>query len=88
MTQTNYDILKEYEEHNTPVPSYRELQQLKKFCEEFNALNVSKENQRLKEMLKECRSNIDKQIVGTPTYQYWEGIFSGKLLDKIDEVLK
>lgn len=59
MTQTNYDILKEYEEHQEPIPTYRELQQLKKFCEEFNALNVSKENQKLKELLKECKEYID-----------------------------
>ena len=26
---TNYEILKEYEAHNTPVPTYEELQGLK-----------------------------------------------------------
>ena len=51
---TNYDILKEYEAHKTPVPSYEEWQQLHKFLEEFNALDVAKENQQLKELLKEC----------------------------------
>lgn len=71
---TNYDILKEYEAHKTPVPSYEELQelqknlksitdsykvvagrctQLEKFIEEFNALDVAKENQKLKSLLKE-----------------------------------
>ena len=35
---TNYEILKEYEAHNTPVPTYEELQRLKgvlKECKEF-----------------------------------------------------
>lgn len=85
---TNYDILKEYETHKTPVPSYEEWQrifhyaskyeyeytscamdyenlkqenqqlkeenaQLRKFLEEFNALDVAKENKRLKTLLKE-----------------------------------
>lgn len=86
MTQTNYDILKEYEEHQEPIPSYRELQQLKKFCEEFNALNVSKENQRLKELLKECKPYIalytenNKHIGFTPE--------TANLLQRIKEVLK
>lgn len=74
MTQTNYDILKEYEKHQEPIPTYEEWQQLKKFCEEFNALNVSKENKRLKELLKECRNRLD-------TYY-------SDLLKQIDEVLK
>lgn len=73
MTQTNYDILKEYEEHQEPIPTYEEWQQLKKFCEEFNALNVSKENQRLKELLKELRMSV---------------MFDKDLVEKIDEVLK
>lgn len=77
-----YDFIKRIDELE------EENEQLKKWCEEFNALEVVKENEKLKELLQECRSNIDKQIVGTPTYQYWEGIFSGKLLEKIDEVLK
>ncbi len=51
---TNYDILKEYEAHNTPVPSFEEWQQLRKFLEEFNALEVAKKNQQLRELLEEC----------------------------------
>jgi hypothetical protein len=39
-----------------PVPSYEEWKQLHKFLEEFNALDVAKENQQLKELLKEIRS--------------------------------
>ena len=74
MTQTNYDILKEYEEHQEPIPSYREFQQLKKWCEEFNALEVVKENEKLKELLQEYRNRLD-------TYY-------SDLLKRIDEVLK
>lgn len=63
-----------------PVPDYDEWKQLKienkqlkKFCEEFNALNVAKENQRLKELLKELRMSV---------------MFDKDLVEKIDEVLK
>lgn len=37
-----------------PVPSYEEWKQLHKFLEEFNALDVAKENKKIKELLKEC----------------------------------
>ena len=43
------------EEVLAPVPTYEEWKQLHKFLEEFNALEVAKENQQLKELLKECR---------------------------------
>lgn len=36
-----------------PVPSLEQWQQMKAFCEEFNALNVAEENQKLKSLLKE-----------------------------------
>jgi hypothetical protein len=42
-----------------PVPSYEEWQQLHKFLEEFNALEVAEENQQLKELLKECRVYVE-----------------------------
>lgn len=32
---TNYDILKEYEAHQTPVPSYKEWEQLRKLLKEI-----------------------------------------------------
>lgn len=57
----------------------KENEQLKKFCEEFNALNVSKENQRLKELLKECKEYID----GID----WN-VDNSEFFAKIDEVLK
>ena len=37
----------------------KENVQLKKWCEEFNALEVAKENIKLKELLKECRDEIE-----------------------------
>ena len=51
---------KEVKEVLAPVPSYEEWQQLHKFLEEFNALDVAKENQRLKELLRECRELFDE----------------------------
>lgn len=66
---TNYDVLKEYEAHNTPVPSYEEWRELKEDCrvlkealtnhkEIRNGLysecdNLERENQQLKTLLKE-----------------------------------
>lgn len=47
---TNYDILKEYEAHQTPVPSYEEWQA------------KLEENTQLKELLKECREEIGDEI--------------------------
>lgn len=44
------------EEVLAPVPTYEEWKQLRKFLEEFNALDVAEENQQLKELIKEIRS--------------------------------
>lgn len=60
-----------------PVPSYEEWQQMKAFCEEFNALNVAVENQKLKELLKECKETIETSVWGN----------CSELTDQIDEVL-
>lgn len=57
MTQTNYDILKEYEEHQTPVPTYKEWEKLN-----WYAGNGVEENQRLKELLKECRDELEGEL--------------------------
>ena len=43
----NDEKIKEYEAHKTPVPSYEEWQA------------KDKENQQLKELLKECREILD-----------------------------
>lgn len=42
---TNYDILKEYEEHQTPVPSYEEYVKLKELLKEcVEVLNDAQRN--------------------------------------------
>lgn len=48
-----FDEIEWVEEVLAPVPSWEQWQQMKAFCEEFNALNVAEENQRLKSLLKE-----------------------------------
>jgi hypothetical protein len=75
---TNYDILKEYEAHKTPVPSYEEWQQLHKFLEEFNALDVAKENQQLKEMLSQIRNRqslIREYLSGCKLGSAWDLLY-------------
>ena len=66
-----------------PVPSWEQWQQMKAFCEEFNALNVVEENQKLKELLKECREVVEftKTIVNKHTW-------FDKILIKINGALK
>lgn len=71
----------EIEEVLAPVPSYEEWQQMKAFCEEFNALNVAEENQRLKSLLKECKDNIGEDIDECTDPKI-------ELIAKIGEVLK
>lgn len=57
----------------------KENRQLHKFLEEFNALDVAKENKKLKELLKECKEHL--------CHHYCQ-ITVGKLEKKIEEVLK
>lgn len=63
--------------------------QLRQFCEEFNSLNVAEENQKLKNLLKECRDGLEKiKHIGETkklgaVYQVAE-----RTLTKIDEALK
>ena len=61
-----------------------ENMQLRQFCEEFNALNVAEENQRLKELLKECNLLLIKQQANDEV----EHKESAELVLKIEEVLK
>lgn len=83
----NYDILKEYEAHQTPVPSYEEWKEYQKLdednkCNSQLAIRFSIEADILKELLKECFEYIDwTDGTGSPISQQ-------KLLDKINEVLK
>jgi len=55
----------------------RENRNLKKWCEEFNALDVAKENAHLKELLKECQNKL-------VCYKPYD---KAQLLKKIDQVL-
>lgn len=69
-----------------PVPSYEEWNQLRKFLEEFNALDVAKENQQLKDVIsKMCMELVD------PDDDMSNGLaeyFNQDLLLEIHEVLK
>lgn len=67
-----------------PVPSFEQWQQMKAFCEEFNALNVAEENQRLKKLLLKCREKLDELDYGC---EVWQGELTG-FIEEIDEVLK
>ena len=67
-----------------PVPSWEQWQQMKAFCEEFNVLNVAEENQRLKELLKECNLLLIKQQANDEV----EHKESAELVLRIEEVLK
>lgn len=61
----------------------KENRQLRKWCEEFNTLDVAKENAKLKELLKECRevAEFTKTIVNKHKW-------FNEVITKIDEVLK
>ena len=57
----------------------QENKQLRKWCEEFNALDVAKENKQLKEMLYKCREKLDRLDYGCEVWQ-------GDLTDFIEEI--
>lgn len=91
---TNYDILKEYEAHKTPVPSYEELKALNEDIDITTELwkherrqlnekiqlicNLVEKNAKLKELLKECREIFSRTAY---THKF-------DMVAKIDEVLK
>ena len=83
---TNYEILKEYEEHKEPIPSYEEWQKLqdklaehKEMCCCTNNEVLRLENYKLKELLKVIRGylvngcDVEDEI---------------RICEEIDEVLK
>ena len=85
---TNYEILKEYEVHNTPVPSYEEWHEA---CDwELYAYNeikgIKAENQKLKELLKKCVEVLND---AQRNYGYDDSIIDicSPIITKIDEVL-
>ena len=73
-----------------------DIEELKGQIEQLKALNTAddyliklleEQNQQLKELLKECRNCVTRQIYGSPTRQYFEGVFDDELLTKIDNAL-
>lgn len=79
-----------------PVPSYEEWQRTfhyaGKYEHEYTSCvmeyeNLKQENQHLKELLKECRNCVTRQIYGSPTRQYFEGVFDDELLTKITNAI-
>ena len=68
------------------VPSYEEWRQLRKWCEEFNALDVAKENQQLKELLKECR---EKFVEAENNYGFDDAIVDicDQIIEEIDNAI-
>lgn len=83
---TNYDILKEYEARQTPVPSYDSWQKHKKVTAETQIKNCDLEiiNAQLKKLLKEIRGKL--HYINTPKNTH--NVFSNDLAKRIDEVLK
>lgn len=82
---TNYDTLKEYEAHNTPVPSYKEYNRLKEVERKKGKLvnvnyKIKQENQQLKELLRKCKSDLISCFA--------VGYEDSEFIKKIDEVLK
>ena len=61
-----------------------ENEQLKKWCEEFNALEVAKENTKLKELLKDCREFLE---ILTDDDTVWCPDSADDLLAEIKKVL-
>lgn len=93
---TNYDILKEYEAHQTPVPSFEEYLSLTYAKEEDEKIiaEYEEENAQLKELLKECQHILKEQNfyrntpIETDTAYRTRCLKKQELLDKIDELLK
>ena len=70
-------------EHKTYVSMVEENQRLRKWCEEFNALDVAKENQQLKELLYKCREKLDELDYGC---EVWQGELTG-FIEEIDNAI-
>jgi hypothetical protein len=64
-----------------------ENMQLRQFCEEFNALSVAKENQKLKELLEECGIFLDVHRENDGNV-FINDVGTSQIIDKINEALK
>ena len=76
------------------LPYLKQVQQLRKFLEEFNALEVAKENQQLKELLKDCRfmlremSDVNNWLEGDECeLNYYMATECGKYVTKITNAI-
>lgn len=96
---SNYDILKEYEAHQTPVPTFEEWEQLQNWADFTNDYHELREkleiaeykNAQLKEVLKECKQWFDWYHIDTGTgKEYIESWHKkgNEIHKKINEVLK
>ena len=74
------DFIKAHERINEMK---KENTQLHKFLEEFNALDVAKENQQLKELLYKCREKLDELDYGC---EVWQGELTG-FIEEIDNAI-
>ena len=86
----NYEKIKEYEAHKTPVPSYEKWksaqEQLQKdgvWYTEISHKKVLRENKQLKNLLKEIRGKL--HYINTPVNRH--NIFSNDFIKKLDQVL-
>ena len=72
-----------YEQGYELAESFRELEERLKKTQELE-LELRKENAKLKELLKECRKEIDEDM----NYSERNELGKLRLIEKIDEVLK
>ena len=80
----NIDCGKQGYKTDKEVELEKQNTQLRKWCEEFNALDVAKENQQLKELLKECRTMIGQFEVDNPRPSSFDAI---EMLIRIDNAI-
>lgn len=82
---SNYEILKEYEEHKEPVPSYMEWCQQKELekANDYLINILMTQNTELKNLLKEIRGKI--HYINTPKNQH--NVFGNSIKEKINKIL-
>ena len=87
---TNYDILKEYEAHQTPVPSYEEWQALNQNLDSTMQTNkaLCKKLVEVKELLRIILSKTETCYSMVLQKDIISAELSKALLKKINEVLK
>jgi hypothetical protein len=76
---TNYDILKEYEAHQTPVPSYEELENMNEAVNQAIAANI-----KLVERVKQLEGLLKECFIAINEGSFWDEC---DVLQKIDKAL-